>query len=204
MHPSSRFQMSPDDAITFATRVGVGHLTTSVSGRIESVLIPFIIDRDEVSSTLYGHVSVNNRQASSIEEYAEALVIVDGPMAYVSPSLYPTKAEDGKVVPTLNYVSVQLRGHLAPVTDSVDFRDLLAALTSQYEANRDEPWSISDAPFEFIQTQMRAISGFSMRIDDIQGVAKHSQNRNESDQHSVRSSFMNGTEDERHIAERMN
>jgi transcriptional regulator len=196
--------MSPDDAIAFATRVGVGHLTTSVSGRIESVLIPFIIDRDEVSSTLYGHVSVNNRQALSIEECAEALVIVDGPMAYVSPSLYPTKAEDGKVVPTLNYVSVQLRGHLAPVADSDDFHNLLAALTSQYEANRDEPWSISDAPFEFIQTQMRAIRGFSMRIDDIQGVAKHSQNRNESDQHSVRSSFINGTDDERLIAERMN
>ena len=203
MHPSSRFQMSPDDAITFASRVGVGHLTTLVSGRIESVLIPFFIDGDEVSSTLYGHISVNNRQALSIEKGAEALVIVDGPIAYVSPSLYPTKAEDGKVVPTLNYVSVQLRGHLAPVTDSEDFRELLATLTSQYEANRDEPWSISDAPFEFIQTQMRAIRGFSMRIDDIQGVAKHSQNRNESDQHAVRTSFMNGTEDERHIAERM-
>ncbi|MFM7307442.1 MAG: FMN-binding negative transcriptional regulator [Actinomycetota bacterium] len=203
MHPSSRFQMSPDDAITFASRVGVGHLATLVSGRIESVLIPFFIDRDESSSTLYGHISVNNRQASSIEKCAEALVIVDGPIAYVSPSLYPTKAKDGKVVPTLNYISVQLRGHLTPVTDSEDFRDLLATLTSQYEANRDEPWSISDAPFEFIQTQMRAIRGFSMRIDDIQGVAKHSQNRNESDQHAVRSSFMNGTEDERHIAQRM-
>ena len=178
-------------------------MATLVSGRIESVLIPFFIDGDEVSSTLYGHISVNNRQALSIEKGVEALVIVDGPIAYVSPSLYPTKAEDGKVVPTLNYISVQLRGHLTPVTDSEDFRDLLATLTSQYEANRDEPWSISDAPFEFLQTQMRAIRGFSMRIDDIQGVAKHSQNRNESDQHAVRSSFMNGTEDERHIAERM-
>lgn len=204
MHPSSHFQMSRDDALAFATRAGVGHLATSVSGRIESVLIPFYIDRDEVSSTLYGHVSVNNCQALSIEECAEALVIVDGPIAYVSPSLYPTKTEHGKVVPTLNYVSVQIRGHLAPVTDSKDFRDLLAALTSQYEANRDEPWSISDAPFDFIQTQMRAIRGFSMRIDDVQGVAKHSQNRNESDQQLVRASFMTGTEDERHIAERMN
>jgi len=203
VHPSLRFQMSSDDAIAFASRTKVGHLTTSVSGRIESVLVPFFIDCDEVAPTLYGHVSINNRQALSIEEHAEALVIVDGPIANVSPSLYPTKAEDGKVVPTLNYVSVQIRGNLAPVTDQGDFRGLLAALTSRFEGNRDEPWSISDAPFDFIETQMRAIRGFSMRIDDIQGVAKHSQNRSESDQHAVRFSFMNGTEDERHIAERM-
>jgi transcriptional regulator len=195
--------MSQDEALAFAAQSGVGHLTTSINGRVESVLIPFFIDDEHDSPTIYGHVSASNAQVVCIEDCAEALLIVDGPIAYVSPGLYPTKAETGKVVPTLNYVSVQIRGRLEPMTSTEDFRKLLATLTSRFEAGRDEPWSIDDAPSDFIDTQMKAIRGFSMRIDEIQGVAKHNQNRTEPDRLSVRASFSIGTGDERQIAERM-
>lgn len=195
--------MSQDEALAFAARSGIGHLTTSVDGRLESAVVPFFVDDQQVSPTIYGHLSVSNPQAVSIEEGHEALLIVDGPIAYVSPSLYPTKAETGRVVPTLNYLSVQIRGRLTPITSAEDFRNLLAALTSRFETERDEPWSLDDAPSDFIQTQMKAIRGFTMRIDDVAGVAKHSQNRPEPDQASVRRSFSSGTEDERQIAEWM-
>lgn len=195
--------MSRDDALAFAAQSGIGHLTTSVGGRIESVVIPFFIDDKDGSPTIYGHVSVSNAQAVSIEDRAEALLVVDGPIAYVSPGLYPTKTETGRVVPTLNYLSVQIRGRLAPTANTEEFRTLLAALTSRFETEVDIPWSIDDAPSDFIHAQMRAIRGFSMRIDEIQGVAKHSQNRVESDRVSVRASFVDGNDDERQIAERM-
>lgn len=195
--------MSKDDALAFAARSGIGHLTTSVDGRIESVVVPFFIDDQQASPTIYGHLSVSNPQAVSIEEGHEALLIVDGPIAYVSPSLYPTKAETGRVVPTLNYLSVQIRGRLTPITRTQDFRNLLAALTSRFEIERDEPWSLDDAPSDFIRTQMKAICGFMMRVDDVTGVAKHSQNRPEPDHIAVRKSFSRGTEAERLIAERM-
>lgn len=195
--------MSQSEALAFAAQSGIGHLTSSINGRIESVLIPFFIEDERHSPTIYGHVSASNPQAASIEECAEALLIVDGPIAYVSPSLYPTKAETGKVVPTLSYISVQIRGRLEPMTTTEDFHNLLATLTSRFETERDEPWSIDDAPTEFIHAQMKAIRGFSMCVDDIQGVAKHSQNRPEPDRLSVRASFAGGTHDERQIAGRM-
>jgi transcriptional regulator len=195
--------MSKDEALACAARSGIGHLTTSVDGRIESVVVPFFVDSQQASPTIYGHLSVSNPQAVSIKEGHEALLIVDGPIAYVSPSLYPTKAETGRVVPTLNYVSVQIRGRLMPITSTEDFRNLLAALTSRFETERDEPWSLNDAPSDFIHTQMKAICGFTMRIDEVAGVAKHSQNRPEPDQVSVRKSFSQGPEDERLIAEWM-
>ena len=195
--------MSRDEALAFAAQSGVGHLTTSINGRVESILIPFFIDDERDSPTICGHMSASNAQVVSIEDRAEALLIVDGPIAYVSPGLYPTKAETGKVVPTLNYLSVQIRGRLEPMTSTEAFRKLLATLTSRFEAGRDEPWSINDAPSDFIDTQMKAIRGFSMRIDEIQGVAKHNQNRTEPDRLSVRASFSIGTGDERQIAERM-
>ncbi len=195
--------MSKNEALAFAASSGIGHLTTSVDGRIESVVVPFFVDNQQASPTIYGHLSVSNPQAVSIEEGHEALLIVDGPIAYVSPSLYPTKAETGRVVPTLNYISVQIRGRLMPITSTEDFRNLLAALTSRFETERDEPWSLDDAPSDFIHTQMKAICGFMVRIDDVTGVAKHSQNRPEHDQVSVRKSFSQGPEDERRIAEWM-
>ena len=195
--------MSQAEALAFAVQSGIGHLTTSLDGRIESTLIPFLIGDELASPTIYGHLSASNLQARSIEYGAEALLIVDGPSAYVSPNIYPTKAESGKVVPTLNYVSVQIRGRLAPMQSTEDFYNLLAALTSRFEAEQDKPWSINDAPSDFIHTQMKAIRGFSLQIDEIQGVAKHSQNRTESDRNSVRASFTSGADDERHIAERM-
>jgi len=203
VHPSASFRMSQNEALAFAARSGIGHLTTLIDDRIESVIIPFFIDNKQPSPVIYGHVSVLNPQALNIEKGHEALLIVDGPIAYVSPSLYPTKAETGRVVPTLNYLSVQIRGRLMPITSTEDFRNLLAALTSRFETERDEPWSLDDAPSEFIHTQMKAICGFMMRIDDITGVAKHSQNRPESDRVAVRRSFSCGTEAERLIAEWM-
>lgn len=195
--------MSKDEALAFAARAGIGHLTTSVDGRIESVVVPFFVENQQASPTIYGHLSVSNPQAVSIDEGHEALLIVDGPTAYVSPSLYPTKVETGRVVPTLNYLSVQIRGRLAPITSTEDFRNLLTALTSRFETGREDPWSLNDAPSDFIHTQMKAICGFTMQIDDVEGIAKHSQNRPESDQVAVRRSFSHGTEAERQIAEWM-
>ena len=195
--------MSKDEALAFAAQSGIGHLTTSVDGRIESVIVPFFVDNQQASPTIYGHLSVSNPQAVSIKEGQEALIIVDGPIAYVSPSLYPTKAETGRVVPTLNYVSVQIRGRLMPITSTEDFRNLLAALTSLFETERDEPWSLDDAPSDFIDTKMKAICGFMVRIDEVTGVAKHSQNRPHPDQVAVRELFSKGPEDERLIAEWM-
>ena len=195
--------MSQDEALAFAAWSGVGHLTTLINGRIESVVIPFFVDDRQAVTTIYGHVSVSNPQAMSIEEGHEALLIVDGPIAYVSPSLYPTKQETGRVVPTLNYLSVQIRGRLSPITSTEDFRTSLATLTSRFETGRNEPWSVDDAPLDFIHTLMKAIRGFTMRIDEIHGVAKHSQNRSEPDRVSVRKSFAQGTEAERRIAEWM-
>jgi len=195
--------MLPDDALSFAAQSGIGHLTTVVGTTIESCVIPFVIRTDAGPATLLGHLSAANRQVASIDEGADALLIVDGPVAYVSPGLYPTKVETGKVVPTLNYISVQIRGKLQPLSDHVEFRALLASLTGHFETSQYNPWSIDDAPEDYINTQMKAIRGFSMRIDHVEGVGKHSQNRPDADQLSVRDAFRVGNDDERVIAEWM-
>ena len=71
-------------------------LDTSVGGEIKSAVYPILIDDEVGSPTIYGHVSVSNAQTVSIKARAEALLIVDGPISYLSPGLYPRKDRDRK------------------------------------------------------------------------------------------------------------
>jgi transcriptional regulator len=61
--------------------------------------------------SLYGHVARNNPQWK-LPARGEALAIVRGPDAYISPTFYASKAEHGRVVPTWNYVTAHVYGEL--------------------------------------------------------------------------------------------
>jgi transcriptional regulator len=127
-----------------------------------------------------GHVARNNRQWK-VPPIADALVIVRGPEAYISPAWYATKREHGRVVPTWNYVTAHLHGRLV-VHDDRDWvernvRDLVA----RHEGRRPDPWSVDDAPREYVEGQLRAIVGLEIRITRIEAKLKLSQNRSAAD-----------------------
>jgi len=54
-------------------------------------------------------------------------------------------------------------------------RDLLARLTADNEAARTMPWTMADAPSEFIDKLLRAVVGIEIPIDDLVGKRKASQ-----------------------------
>jgi len=107
----------------------------------------------------------------------DALVIVRGPDAYVSPSWYASKAEHGRVVPTWNYVTAHVYGQLV-IHDDPDWVGVLVRrLTDRHEADSPRPWSVDDAPASFIAGQLRAIVGVELVISRVDAKAKLSQNR---------------------------
>jgi transcriptional regulator len=117
------------------------------------------------------------------------LVVFRGPDAYVSPSLYATKRQTGKVVPTWNYVMVQARG-TARLRDHGDWlTPQLKALTAGREAGRPQPWSVADAPPDYIEAQKKAIVGIEIEIAAIEGKWKVSQNQPEANRRSVVAAF---------------
>ena len=135
--------------------------------------------------TLRGHVARANPLWRSFSPDVEALAIFQGPNAYVSPSWYPTKEETGKVVPTWNYAVVHAYGALRIIDDRVWLREFVEQLTSRHEAERRQPWKVSDAPVDFIEQQLAAIIGFEMPITRLQGKWKLSQNRPNADRAGV-------------------
>src|ERR1700722_4041184 len=113
---------------------------------------------------LRGHVARSNPMWRDRVEDVEALAIFQGAHGYISPSWYPTKREHGKVVPTWNYAGVHAYGSIRVIGDPVWPRGLLAALVSRHEGSLISPWSISDAPPEFVERMIESIVGFEIVI----------------------------------------
>jgi len=61
---------------------------------------------------LRGHVARANPLWRDFDEATGALVIFQGPQACISPSRYPDKQENGRVVPTWNHATARARGSL--------------------------------------------------------------------------------------------
>src|SRR5262249_54032989 len=95
----------------------------------------------------------------------------------ISPSWYATKAEHGRVVPTWNYLTLHVYGQLVIHDDVAWVENLVRRLTERHEAGRDHPWSVDDAPPEYVAGQLRAIVGVEIIISRIEAKAKLSQNR---------------------------
>ena len=144
--------------------------------------------------TLYGHLARANPQWQELANGAEALLIFQGAEAYVSPSLYPSKTEHGKVVPTWNYIAVHAYGHAETFSDGGRLLDIVSTLTDRHEAGRAQPWSVADAPADYIDGMLKAIVGFAIPIDRLEGKRKLSQNRTAADIAGVREGLAASTD----------
>ena len=189
------------DALEFAAACGRGHLVTVAGGRIASSFVPMLVGQGpDGEATLLGHLARANAQWRDVDLSVDALAIFTGNDAYVSPSSYATKAETGKVVPTWNYSVVHLAGPLR-VHDDVDWVvELVRRLSDHHEAGRPVPWSTDDAPPDYIRTMARAIVGFEVRVERVDGARKLSQNRNDADFRGVVDALSSGDSLERAVA----
>src|SRR5271155_2251880 len=148
--------------------------------------IPMVLERDGTEmGRLRGHLSRANRQWRDFAPDIEALAIFSGPQHYITPSWYPEKQESGRVVPTWNYVVVHAYGHLRVIEDSNWLMAHLQKLTSIHEAESAVPWKVSDAPADYIASQIKGIVGLEIAIERLEGKWKVSQNRSERDRDGV-------------------
>jgi transcriptional regulator len=156
----------------------LGALVTTTPSGLFATHLPFVLDRSSGEyGTLQGHVARANPHHELAGEAPEALVIFTGADSYVTPSLYPSKSEHGKVVPTWNYVAVHAHGTLRFVREPGALRRHLEQLTALHESNLPLPWSIADTPDGYVDKLLGAIVGVEMEIMRLDGKWKMSQNR---------------------------
>jgi transcriptional regulator len=163
-----------------------GALVTMGTAELFASHIPMVLERaGGALGVLKGHVSRANAQWRDFSADVEALAIFSGDHHYISPSWYPEKQDTGRVVPTWNYAVVHAYGTLRAVHDGKWLLAHLESLTAAHEASFPAPWTVSDAPPEFIASHLKGIVGLELSITRLEGKWKASQNRSERDRAGV-------------------
>lgn len=164
-------------AAELVTFDGTGIVASTVPLLLDSAVGPY--------GVLRGHLARANPQWRSVATDVDALVVFRGPDAYVSPSAYPSKAVDGRVVPTWNFLTIHARGPFVVHDDAAWTERMVRDLTDHHEASRTEPWSVDDAPADYVDGMLRAIVGIEIPLRVLEGKWKLSQNRPAADRTGV-------------------
>jgi len=179
----------------------LGLLVTGGPGGLQANHLPFLIDDDgSQHGTLRAHLARANPQTVELAAVEECMVVFQGPQTYISPSLYPTKREHGKVVPTWNYITVHAWGRPRVIDDPVWLRRQIEDLTTHKEETLAAPWKVSDAPESYVASQIKGILGIEIAIVRIEGKWKVSQNRPAVDQAGVVAGLRSGGDDAKVMA----
>lgn len=154
------------EAHNFAT------LVTVEGGVPFASALPFMLDRTQGPyGALIAHLARANPQWEHFANGQEALVIFQGPHAYISPAWY----ESEFAVPTWNYIAIHAYGSPQVVDDQATMQQMLEQLVDLHEAPRSEPWRFAWS--ERHRNLLKGIVAFRMEITRLEGKAKLSQNR---------------------------
>lgn len=181
MYQPSQFRL--EDAKTLELAIKQSPLATLITRSAEGGLtadhLPLLFesaDGEPAAGRLCGHIARANPLTSTAFDH-QALAIFHGPQAYITPSWYPAKREHGKVVPTWNYEVVHVHGRMRLIDDPAWLYAVVGSLTRRFESERSLPWSIDDAPADFIAKMCRAIVGVELTIERVEGKRKASQHK---------------------------
>lgn len=149
-----------------------GMLVTAPEGRPFVSHLPFLFERGPgAQGSLRGHMARTNPHWRHLGSGAEALVVFQGPHAYISPSWYASPG-----VPTWNYAVAHLRGTPRLIENESELEALLERQTSVHEQDMPCPWK-PDLVGERRSRLLGMIVGFEIEISEIQAKFKLSQNR---------------------------
>jgi len=156
-------------------------MPASGATRLIATHLPLMLDGER----LIGHFARANEHWKIQDPEAESLAIFLAIEGYVSPSWYTTKAETGRVVPTWNYEAVHAYGRLEIIQEPEALLPIVTRLTKRHEEPREHPWHVSDAPADYIASQLKGIVGVVLHISRLEGKKKLSQNKSKEDQLGV-------------------
>lgn len=162
-------------------------LVTHGADGLTATHLPTVLKVDAASplGRIECHLARPNPQWKSFAADAEALIIFQGPEAYIRPGWYPSKAEHGKAVPTWNYAAVHVYGPLRVINDKAWLLAHVGELSDQQEAPYEARWSMADAPSSYLDVMARGIVGLTLEITRLEGKMKMSQNRDPGDRAGV-------------------
>ncbi len=161
--------------VEFMKEYNFAALVNSAKKKYWATHLPFLVEESDGEIILKAHMAKANPQWANFKEDEEVLVIFQEPHSYISPKLY----ENPVSVPTWNYIAVHAYG-VPKILPSIEERiSLLEDSFKVFESSFKEQWE--NLPDDYKNELLDGIVAFSIKVTNIEGKFKLSQNRTEGD-----------------------
>lgn len=147
--------------------------------RLLATHIPVLIKGTPQSFTLYAHIANHNEQFNYLKDGTKAILIFQGPHAYVSSSWYREKN-----ISTWDYSAVHVNVTLRLQT-AAELEESLQNLVHKFEKEQENPLFYNDIPRDMIEDHLPHITGFWCEPFKIEAIAKLHQGFEKEDLQSV-------------------
>ncbi|MGM0862102.1 MAG: FMN-binding negative transcriptional regulator [Bacillota bacterium] len=164
-----------DEIWDFVQNNSFGTIVTTAQGKPIATHLPLQLIKEGDTYYITGHIAYGNPQWRTFETCEDVLVMFQGPHAYISSSWY-----EKENVPTWNYQAVHVYG-TASILNEKELKHDLTMLLQKYEKHRKNPVLWDKLSPQLLESQLKGIVGFKMKVGEIQASYKLSQNRNETD-----------------------
>jgi len=165
--------------IEFMKEYNFAALVNSAKKRYWATHLPFLVEESGGEIILKAHMAKANPQWANFKPDEDVLVIFQEPHAYISPKLY----ENPVSVPTWNYIAVHAYG-VPEILPGVEERiALLEESFEAFESSFRQQWDV--LPVDYKSELLEGIVAFRIKITNIEGKFKLSQNRTEKEREKV-------------------
>jgi transcriptional regulator len=178
MHPNPAFRTS-DRALmeSFVAEIGFGMIFAATPDGPRVAHTPLLSNG---KGAVQFHLARNNALVRHLDG-ATALIVLNGPDAYVSPRWYANR----DTVPTWNYVALELEGQVRRMADEELEAFLHAAILKHEGRLEGEQWRAEESSEKMWAGLFRGIVGFEMDVLAWRPTIKLSQNKPPEDRERI-------------------
>jgi transcriptional regulator len=133
--------------------------------------LPFLARQQE--RMVIGHIARANEQYEHLcaDAGSEALVIFQGPAAFVSAGYY----RDRKAIPTWDHITVHVTGPVRVIDDDEGTLEVLRQTVAHFESQAGSDWRL-DVGRTDLPEMVRQVAAFTVTARRVQSIFKLSQN----------------------------
>ena len=150
--------------------------------------LPFLVEERNGELFLLSHMARANEQWKEFSGEKDVLVIFSEPHAYISTSF----CGDGDKVPTWNYVAIHAYGQPGLLEVYDEKKQLLEKTISTFHAPDLEHYKA--LPGAYVSKMLKGIVAFEIKVKNLQGKYKMSQNRKEEERQNILRQFENSSD----------
>ena len=202
LYRPSRFDYPVAAALELMQRLRFGTVVSIDNNELQFSHLPLLVDvEDGELIRLRGHFARANPHWQALERNPEAVVMFNGPNAYVSAQWY---TPGNPAAPTWNYVVIHVQGRVRLFPDADSTNRIVDDLIRVNEAELPTQWRLEDYSPTRRAALVPHIIGFEMEVTKLEPKFKLTQHYGDADKRGAAAGLMTrGTDAAREIAELM-